>query len=358
MEEVLLKVSTYIASNKYIELIKSSCVSVILILIICSIMTFLKFEITTIVKVANLCPLIITTSLCYNASKIFKRDFISLLIICLIIFALSTTKSTISSYIIVCFVVFVQNFIGKLINSVNLNFVSVEMVSKLFKKYIVSIVTLFISSFTCITIINELDKINYNFMSNYYVMISIVIFISLICWYGLHGIAIMSTFFRIFWVEIAYLNFAQQTTNVGVESFYQWFVLIGGSGATIGLVFAILLFVKNKSLKNSAKQFLSTSIYNVNENVIYTTPIVKNKVLLIPFILGPVTCASISYFVFLKGIIDPPIYVTLWYLPNPIGAYLSTFDPNAIILSLLNILVLVLIYFPFIKVYESKIISE
>ena len=64
--------------------------------------------------------------------------------------------------------------------------------------------------------------------------------------------------------------------NIAAEPLYQWFVWIGGSGCTIGL--AILLATRAKSSygKTLGRTSIVSSIFNINEPIIFGLPIVFN----------------------------------------------------------------------------------
>jgi PTS system cellobiose-specific IIC component len=59
------------------------------------------------------------------------------------------------------------------------------------------------------------------------------------------------------------------------------------------------------------------------------------------------------------NIVGRPFILPPWTLPAPIGAYLATGgDWKAIILVLINIAITMLIYYPFFKSYEKKLLLE
>ncbi|MET1176323.1 PTS transporter subunit EIIC, partial [Paenibacillus amylolyticus] len=51
---------------------------------------------------------------------------------------------------------------------------------------------------------------------------------------------------------------------------------MGGTGMTLAIVIAILLFMKSKQMKQISKLGLAPGIFNVNEPVIFGLPIVMN----------------------------------------------------------------------------------
>ncbi|MBA3927070.1 PTS sugar transporter subunit IIC [Listeria rustica] len=182
--------------------------------------------------------------------------------------------------------------------------------------------------------------------------------------FGIHGISVIGAVARPLWEK--YLGANAEAVAAGTpiphvapETFFQWFVWIGGSGATLGLVFAMLFFAKSSYLKALGKTTLVPSLFNINEPVIFGTPIVLNPMLIIPFIFIPMITTTISYFATVLGFISPTYVMAPWTLPAPIGAYLSTGgDWRAIVLVLVNIAISFVIYIPFFKMYDQKLLDE
>ena len=85
--------------------------------------------------------------------------------------------------------------------------------------------------------------------------------------------------------EMHAMNLHAVLPTITAYPFYQWFIWIGGAGTTLPIPF-MLLFSKNKHLKNVGKISLIPSLFNVNEPLIFGIPIVANPIFLIPFILA------------------------------------------------------------------------
>ncbi|WP_017210541.1 PTS sugar transporter subunit IIC [Clostridium beijerinckii] len=190
-----------------------------------------------------------------------------------------------------------------------------------------------------------------------------ILLITLLWGCGIHGDSVVGTVARPIWLAMLDANLAAQAAgkpipNIAPEPFFQWFVWIGGSGATIGLVI-LMLGSKSRYLKDIARASLIPGICNINEPVIFGAPIMLNPLLIIPFILGPLICGCISYFAMTLNLVSKPVILAPWTLPAPIGAYLATGgDWRAIILVLINIAIVTALYFPFLKAYEKKLIKE
>ena len=190
-----------------------------------------------------------------------------------------------------------------------------------------------------------------------------IVIITLLWATGIHGDSVVGTVARPVWLVLLDQNIAaaaagQPIPNIAPEPFFQWFVWIGGSGATIGLV---LLMLRSRStyLRSIGRATLLPGICNINEPVIFGVPVMLNPLLFLPFLLGPVLIGIITYFAMLLGFVTKPYILVPWTLPAPIGAYLATGgDWRAIILVIVNILLVTLLYFPFFKAYERKMLRE
>ncbi|MTI71238.1 MAG: PTS sugar transporter subunit IIC [Firmicutes bacterium] len=191
-----------------------------------------------------------------------------------------------------------------------------------------------------------------------------ILLITLLWASGIHGVSVVGAVARPIWLTLldeninAAANGAEVLPNIVVEPFFQWFVWIGGSGATIALVLW-MIFSKSQYLRKLGRAGLIPGICNINEPIVFGVPIMLNPILAIPFIVGPLITGTISYIAMSLNLVARPSILAPWTLPAPIGAYLATGgDWRAIILVLFNIALMMFIYFPFFKMYEKKLLNE
>ena len=74
--------------------------------------------------------------------------------------------------------------------------------------------------------------------------------------------------------------------------------------------------------------------------------------------LAPIASMSVYYFSMKLELIKPVIAQVPWPTPVGIGAFLGTADWKAIIVAFVCALVAFLIYYPFITVYDKKLLQE
>ena len=132
------------------------------------------------------------------------------------------------------------------------------------------------------------------------------------------------------------------------SSMFQMFGDIGGSGCTLGLVIYILVFSRRHDNRLVANISLFPSLVNINETVIFGMPIVLNPLLDIPFILAPLISLTVGYFLIQIGFCLHVIMEVPWVMP-PIGGSI-----HGAISHLICICISLLVYAPFIYIYERK----
>lgn len=137
--------------------------------------------------------------------------------------------------------------------------------------------------------------------------------------------------------------------NIITGSFQSLFIQFGGSGSTIALIIAILLFSKDKQTRNVGKLGIIPSIFNINEPVVYGYPIILNFKILPPFLICPIINTIITYSVMYVGIVEKTNGIQIpWTTPPIISGFIVS-GISGSILQIFLILINVVIYTPFIK---------
>ena len=146
--------------------------------------------------------------------------------------------------------------------------------------------------------------------------------------------------------------------HIVTKQFLDQFMTVTGSGITIGLVVFMVFFAKSKQLKEIGKLGFLPSFFNVNEPVLFGTPIVLNPMLAIPFMLMPILSGVIQYFAIYFGIC--PMYggvVVPWTTP-PIISGLLVGGWRTAILQLLILVLSFFVYLPFIKAADKRYVKQ
>lgn len=185
-----------------------------------------------------------------------------------------------------------------------------------------------------------------------------------VLWFsGINGGAIVGGILQPFYLINLGLNqealaAGQELPHIFAEAFWAFFINLGGSGATLALA---ILYIRSKSAHLGAigKLGIVPSCFNINEPIIFGSPIVMNPVLFIPFVLAPVVNAVIAWFATTSGLIGKVISLVPWTSPAPIGAaWGAGWMVSSSILVFVLIAIDMLIYFPFFKVYEKQLLDQ
>ena len=175
---------------------------------------------------------------------------------------------------------------------------------------------------------------------------------------GIHGANIVMGLVN----PILLANMAQNVDGKFIAyagEFTNSYVTIGGSGATLLLCFYIAFRAKSDQLRMLGKVAMGPAIFNINEPLIFGLPIVYNPILTVPFILAPIVSASIGYWSVQLGLAGKAIAQTPWPTPIGIGAYVgSGGNIGAFVVALVCALAAFVIWYPFIKMYDSKLYKE
>lgn len=188
----------------------------------------------------------------------------------------------------------------------------------------------------------------------YFAVFIIVLLVHVLWFFGLHGTNIMGPVLQsIYGVAMVENTNAYQ---LGEAVPYKWvagsfeaFVWPGGAGVTLMLLIAILLFSKRADYKTVGKLGIGPGLFNINEPVMFGLPIVLNPLFIIPFIVAPLVTATIAYFATTLGLVAPVVVNVIWVMPTILSGFLATGgDWRAIILTIINLAVALLIWAPFI----------
>ena len=94
-----------------------------------------------------------------------------------------------------------------------------------------------------------------------------------------------------------YIGQKKAKENLGIFNYTLMFVTYmwwGGIGSTMPLVI-MMLFSKSKELKSLGRACIAPAIFNINEPVIFGTPICFNPIFFIPFVFAPGIMAFLTF---------------------------------------------------------------
>ncbi|MEL1301201.1 lactose-specific PTS transporter subunit EIIC [Streptococcus pneumoniae] len=158
------------------------------------------------------------------------------------------------------------------------------------------------------------------------------------------------------------LNLLQQGMHADkiLTSGTQMFIVtMGGTGATLVVPFMFMWLTKSKRNRAIGRASVVPTFFGVNEPILFGAPLVLNPIFFIPFIFAPI--ANVWFFKFFIETLGMNSFTANlpWTTPAPLGLVLGTnFQVLSFILAALLIVVDVVIYYPFLKVYDEQILEE
>ena len=198
-----------------------------------------------------------------------------------------------------------------------------------------------------------------------YLGITIIFGAYALFWFvGIHGPSIVEPAIAALLYANVETNFqllqaGEQASKIITSGTQMFIVTMGGTGATLVVPFMFMWLTKSKRNKAIGRASVVPTFFGVNEPILFGGPLVLNPVFFIPFILAPI--ANVWIFKFFVDVIGMNSFsVNLpWTTPGPIGIILGTgFGLWSFVLAITLIIVDVIIYYPFLKVYDNQILKE
>lgn len=185
----------------------------------------------------------------------------------------------------------------------------------------------------------------------------IIFLIHFLWWFGIHGATIMSSFYT----PIVLANMADNVK--GASHFFAGdplnsFVIIGGSGATLGMALWMAFRARSSQLKEIGKVEAVPAIFNINEPLLFGLPIVYNINLIVPFICAPLASGIVGYIAVTTHLVPKIIIQQPWPTPVGLSGFIATASWKGAVLSIVCALVAFLIWYPFIKHYDNQLLAK
>lgn len=199
--------------------------------------------------------------------------------------------------------------------------------------------------------------------SNSYPSSLLQIVLMMVFWsVGIHGMNLVSAVAYPFWTQNLSENVLAAARglplpNIVTEPFYHIYAHLGGSGATLPLVF-MLLRSRSAQLRQVGRVALLPGIFNINEPVTFGVPIAYNPIMIIPFILAPATIVSVNYLAMATGWVARPIAQIPFTVPVIIGGFFSNRSLSGAFLQVVDLAIAALIYYPFFRAWERRLLRE
>lgn len=144
------------------------------------------------------------------------------------------------------------------------------------------------------------------------------------------------------------------TNALANRPLFDHFVLLGGSGATLGLIFAILLTVKHGPQRRVAWISSAIAAFNINESMLYGLPIVLNLTYFVPFLGIPLVLNWVAVEAVQSGWLTLHVEKLNWTTPPLLSGWILTESWHGVALQIFSIGLSTLLYMPFVRSAEAR----
>jgi lactose/cellobiose-specific phosphotransferase system IIC component len=180
---------------------------------------------------------------------------------------------------------------------------------------------------------------------------SIAVLINQMVWFlGAHGGHVLDTY--------ASSLFSPPGTPYGGtlawRPMFDAFALLGGSGATFGLIVAIAIAVKAGPNRKLAQLSILPGIFNINETILYGLPVVLNPLYLLPFVAVPLLLSLLTLASVNLGFMEFQAVTIPWTTPPIISGWMLTGSWRGAAFQVVEICLSTALYLPFVRRVEAK----
>ncbi|WP_294837006.1 PTS sugar transporter subunit IIC [uncultured Lactobacillus sp.] len=160
--------------------------------------------------------------------------------------------------------------------------------------------------------------------------------------------------------NIAAVAAGKPATNIATSEvmFTTALITMGGMGATLTLNI-LMLFAKSTRLKAIGRICLIPSIFNINEPIMFSTPVVMTPILMIPMWINAITGPLVIWVVMrLHWLNIPAKMIQIGQIPAPFSSVMITEDLRAVIWYVVLFIIYLLTWYPFFRVYDRQLVKQ
>ncbi|EGU37306.1 PTS system lactose/cellobiose family IIC subunit [Vibrio ichthyoenteri ATCC 700023] len=198
-----------------------------------------------------------------------------------------------------------------------------------------------------------------SFGTSYFGALMTSLTITLLWSVGINSGSMVNGIMRPVWAENQQDNLSAMANGVTpphvvTEQFFD-IIWMGGAGATLSLIIAILMFARSQHIKKVGKLAAGSSIFNINEPVLFGLPIIMNPIMLIPFNLVPLVLVTLQYVVMSIGLVSTTTGAFIpWTLPPVLSGFIVTASISGAVMQIVNLTIGAMIYLPFLRIIDKQ----
>lgn len=184
---------------------------------------------------------------------------------------------------------------------------------------------------------------------------SIAVLINQIVWFiGSHGAHFLDTYATSIFSPWG----TAYDSTLASRPLFNTFVLLGGAGATIGLLLAIAIAAREGPARKVAQLSILPGIFNINETILYGLPVVLNPIYLLPFIVVPLLLNLLAMASVNLGFMEIQAVIIPWTTPPIISGWMLTGSWRGAAFQIFEIFLSAALYLPFVRRAEAARIRE
>ncbi|MFW7191439.1 PTS cellobiose transporter subunit IIC [Enterobacter sp. BNK-29] len=195
--------------------------------------------------------------------------------------------------------------------------------------------------------------------TSYFGALMTVFSITILWSVGINSGSMINGIIRPLWMEnqtdnIAAIQAGTTPPHIITEQFFDM-IWMGGAGATLSLVIAMLIFARSKNMREVARLGAGASVFNINEPILFGLPVIMNPIMLIPFNLVPLVLVTVQYAAMKIGAVAVTTGVFIpWTLPPVISGFIVTGHLSGSVMQLINLLIGAMLYLPFMRILDKQ----
>ncbi|WP_347559793.1 PTS transporter subunit EIIC [Clostridium sp. AM58-1XD] len=200
----------------------------------------------------------------------------------------------------------------------------------------------------------------FNKISGNLLGILLYVVITHLLWFmGIHGTNTLEAVSRQLFEQNVEINqtlimAGQMPTEIFSKTFLDTFVFLGGCGTALSFVLALCIASKQSHNRKISYVALPSALFNISEIAVFGFPIIFNLTMIIPFILTPVILTFTSALAIKAGLVPAVTQSVEWTVPVLLSGYQATGSITGSLLQLVNLVIGIVIYIPFIRRSEQQ----
>ena len=119
-----------------------------------------------------------------------------------------------------------------------------------------------------------------------------------------------------------------------------------------------MLKSRSEQIRTIGKLSVVPAFFGINEPILFGLPIVLNPIFLIPFLLTHVVNIIIVYYAMSLNLVNKIVMSLSAQTPVGLSNVLGNLDFRSLILLVITILVDIILYYPFFKLFEKEKVEE